>query len=210
MVRWFAPLLLCLALSLPAAAQVPPEILRATVRVQVALGGGCYGGGSGTVVRVRGGKAAVLTCKHVVPSAGEITVWFPPAKAGDSPRRSPAKFLGADAESDLSLVEADAPPGLKALPVAAGDAPAGESVWQAGYPSGVLAQRWGAVLPGRSWCGRTPNVHARITVASGDSGSGLFTGNHELCGVVWGGLPGKASATGVPDVRRFVKAVCGD
>jgi S1-C subfamily serine protease len=205
--------MLLVMLAVPA--QAPPAVWEtATVRVshETPLPGGHARTqhGSGTVVKVAGGKAYVLTCRHVVEEAG--AVGSGKVKVALAGKPLAAKVLGHDRARDLALLEVpNCPPGVAAVKVAAAESfgPA-LVVWKAGYPrAGPLVVLKGKPRPVVSWSPDDPAVKFLVAsppAVSGDSGGGVFReSDGALVGVVWGGLPDGLRATRVEDVRAFFK-----
>lgn len=186
----------------------PPQILKASVRVDVPQGRGVTHSGSGTVVAAyvdASGKAAcvVLTNKHVCPTGNcPVKVTWPwDTFASD------AVWLGCDDRADLAAVACFAPDDLAVCPPADASPSVGEVLHQCGYPrcKGPVVRR-GPVLPSATFQVDVRSVEGSPTL-SGDSGSGLFNRRGELVGVNWGGhgqVGSSCHAVSLHDVRRFL------
>ncbi len=174
-------------------------------------------GGSGTVIAnvpcVGGIVSFVITNRHVVANGvdGKLEIVDPTTQ-----KHFPANLLAVDDYADLSCVWVYAD--LPAVPLAAHLPSKGESVWQVGYPHMVgPTQRTGKFV-GMDGTTRSPKGKAVNTFAfnlwsdHGDSGSGIFNAQNELCAVLWGGNGSNGSsdtyAVGIDDVWRFVDQEC--
>lgn len=186
-------------------APVPQQMVDAEVRVHVGRAGG-----SGTIVAASGGEAIVITCRHVAACAGGVR-----ATSVQSPKigRIQAKNVWIDDRADLAAILIDLPQPPSVIPVADGDSVG--MVWQVGFGVGsTLDNPWkrqGKVYGRSQFASRDnkqTNLHYDFLPRSGDSGSGLFTQDGKLAGVVWGYMSNHGCAVSVGDVRAFMTKSC--
>jgi hypothetical protein len=98
--------------------------------------------GSGVVLNGKDRKKLVLTNWHVCPGAGDGV------RVVHADRLYKAKWLGADDQADLALLEVDA--NLPALPLAEEPVPAGTKVEQYGYGGAwEMSHKTGKVIEGK-------------------------------------------------------------
>ncbi|MGH2620345.1 MAG: S1 family peptidase [Anaerolineales bacterium] len=185
---------------------VDQRIVAASVHVTNNLSGS-ISSGSGTIVCVEADRALVLTCRHLFPAgrAGRVAVRFP------SGRGFLAVLIGVDDRADLAALAIQADATTSYVPLASVAAVSGEQVWQVGYPHGQgPRQRTGSSAGVRGHTQQNVPVAAfRLNTTGGDSGSGIFRASDStLVGVLWGGQGGESSATGLPDIVRFVEQRC--
>lgn len=166
-------------------------------------------GGSGTIVHVEGGKALVLTCRHVAEAVGAARVTF---NGGRTVKAAEEFFVDKDS-ADLAMFVIDVDDDVQAVDIADEDVQRGDEVVQIGYPNGGgIKGRTGTVQevrPGKQ-------VLTSLQVATGDSGSGMFR-HGKLVGVIaWNARPTQSDsreyngmAVCFPEVRRFVLACRG-
>jgi S1-C subfamily serine protease len=132
--------------------------------------------GQGTVIKVEGNVAWILTASHVVSGSIEIIVEY---KNGT--KSVQCKLVADNKGSDVAIVRAWCPEGLVPHGVAETDVKEGDTVtWcsQTGYCQNVKVR------------GADEKVGflSNITVVQGDSGSPVFNDNGQIVGVVTGGM----------------------
>jgi serine protease Do len=166
--------------------------------------------GSGLVVSANG---IVVTNAHVIEGASRITVITLDG------RELPAEVLGSDRDSDLAVLEVDAP-GLPAVPLGTStDLLIGETVVAIGNPfglshtvtSGTLSAR-GRALPGRSGDGGseirfTDFLQTDASINPGNSGGPLVNLAGEVIGIntaIISGANGIGFAIPADRARRVV------
>jgi S1-C subfamily serine protease len=155
--------------------------------------------GSGTPVKVEGGKTFILTNAHVVargPTQVSVRTTDGKVYAGRVVRTS------GRPDVDLALVAVDAD--LGAAPVAAATPAPGTGVWMWGYGGGpdVPPMKAGSVVVNRFV---EPTMTATLTAVSGDSGAGVFDTRGHLVGVNCAtGAGYGCHAVPLPEVRAFL------
>jgi hypothetical protein len=172
--------------------------------------GPATGSGSGTVFHTDGTYSYVLTCWHVVTDKGRkadrYDVIFP------NGRTVPAALLAIDDKADLACLCIAGK--LPVIPLDDAMPKPGTVLWQVGYPNGAgPVKRFGA---SRGYIGNAQapnggafaNLQMGFPVIKGDSGSGLFTGDMKLVGVIWGTSDRTCHAVGLEDCQRFVEQTC--
>lgn len=180
------------------------SIVAASVKVIYSPGNGQQGFGSGTCIHNDGTRAYIVTCKHVVPRNGSITVIFP----GTTGSHYQGALVAADPNADLSLVVIRHEAGMPQAMFADADAQRGTRTWLVGYPGGNGPRDlFGAVI-GYSTSGAAKNMNISQRSMSGDSGGGIFTEDGKLCGVLWGGNGIDGTAVDTSEVRRFLTQCC--
>jgi S1-C subfamily serine protease len=181
------------------------DVIAASVKVQNQLRQGSVSV-SGTIVgKTSDGKYyLVLTCKHLFEQGvNALNVIVP-----DTGKRYPAQWYGADERADLAILLIPAQDELPTLRLGERTPAFGAKVWQVGYPRGQgPIPREGVYLGSLDG----DDVY-RMTVAPGDSGSGVFSTAGELIGVVIAGIPEgpqqelrTALAVPLPAIREFVQ-----
>ncbi|HMA32929.1 MAG TPA: serine protease, partial [Chloroflexia bacterium] len=167
-------------------------------------------GGTGTCILADGGQAWILTCKHVCPKPGEITVLFADGRSYSG------TWLAADSRTDLALIQIAAS-GVPVAPIASRHPVAGDQVIQAGYPGGNRRAQAGVVVgyqqgTPRGWQDGTRVFLPGLSADSGDSGSGvILKTENALVGVIWAKTgeqapygPAAAEAVEWKDIKIFV------
>lgn len=161
--------------------------------------------GSGTIIKVTDGKFWVLSCYHIAHSGGDMSGELIIKTHG---KNHSARVLAYDRDFDLSLIECDGDTDAKPATLAAEKVKPGETVTKVGYPrAGPRVIASGRVSPVVNTAVGKPHVMSFVASApsiSGDSGGGVFRSG-KLVGVIWGGLPDGLRATGIEDVRAFLK-----
>jgi hypothetical protein len=163
----------------------------------VPTGGGVTQQGSGTIVAVQGGKALIVTAKHVTSGHTEgITVTL----RGKS---YPAQLLEESQSSDLAALAIDAPPGIDGMLIAEEQPQEGVML---GYgSSGQLHEHRGPYIGGSG----VDSTYQFVT-GHGDSGGGVFDRNGRFAGVLWGSdFSRTAAAVSTQEVRRFLRVSSG-
>jgi hypothetical protein len=184
----------------PPAANVPQNAVAASVRVDMAGGFG----GSGTHV----GNGCFITNRHVTGydtgKAGSVT--FPTGHSYSVTVSAVCDY------ADMACLTTNDVRDEPYVSLAAAATPRGGEVYQAGYPASNgrrLHTKHGTMIGEVKveW-GRSDDI--AMTCSSGDSGSGIFNSRGELCGVLWGGQPGRNVTTACTyvDTARFVNECC--
>ena len=161
-------------------------------------------GGSGVIVHVEGGKALVLTCRHVADAVGMPTI-----TVGGRTAKAVGDVFVDKTNADLAMFVIDADEDTVAIDVAAADVQHGDEVVQLGHPNG-------GPMKGRSGLVKSltqSRVFTSLMVATGDSGSGMFR-NGKLVGIIAENTRARTEdsreypgiAVCLPQVRRFVDA----
>lgn len=142
------------------------------------------GHGSGTVIRVQGGKGYALTCRHVAdePAGTTFAVNFRDGKT------AAAKVVGLSRDYDLAILEFDADADTPVVPLAAAKLPTGAMIIKVGYPGGQATPDIGRASVSRYTAEGQLGIY--YAARGGDSGGGLFDARTgELAGVLscgWG------------------------
>lgn len=183
-----------------APATVPEKAIAASVKVSIRDN---HAGGSGTHL----GNGLVLTNRHVAERVGNSAdVMFPDG------RLYGGKVVAVSRTSDLAAIHA--PTAIDQAAVELGDSvpTLGMVVYSAGYPAmnGRRLHTKRGVVRGsvfESW-GKSNKLD--MICGSGDSGSGIFTADAKLIGVLWGGREdeGTTMCCTYVDTTSFVKEQC--
>jgi hypothetical protein len=219
-------LILCLALTIPAAADPADSV----ARVDRQDGGH----GSGVVVHSAKGRSLVLTNRHVSPNGRQET------NVAVGRREFDAKWLGVDPDCDLAALEVEAELPVAVLADREPDAKANVTLishpagWRKAAKAGPYLGRggmfawneiaFGGARPGRrqEWQTVTRAVggqpvqqvelfyqseveyaHAGFASVPGDSGGPVFHGDR-LVGLCWGGNGQRTNLVPLDAIRAFV------
>lgn len=192
-------------------ARVDPRIIESTVCIFVNSpvpldgmtkwggGGVCFGVGRST------DETFIASCWHVCPNEKcSYVVQIP--QTGE---KIAAQFLGADEAHEVAILSIAGR--RRWVPVAAASPQKGERVTQCGYPFWTQckpppAQRGGIVIGFSSIYNPTQeSIVLGFAANSGDSGSGLYNSNNELCGILWGSNRyAQSMASKVEDLQALI------
>lgn len=215
--RFTYALLSLFALALPAYAQVDAET--AVLRVSMPVGNGVCRSGSATCIACEGGRSLVLTNNHIfaphvppnqpTPRAAypiDVEVW-----SVDWKRKWAGKAVDGvgDDGGDLALVVVETE--MPCVTTAEADATPGTPIWHFGVSTRDYGGRRAGFVAAPTYSVSQPDNTFRgdIGSVSGDSGAGIFNGDHELVGVNSGriGHPGTDQQRGatVGVIRGFLR-----
>ena len=190
-------------------ANVPQEIVNASVQIKYSSNNSKRWMGSGTVYAISSNVAYVVTNKHVCPEAGQSIQVFT-----SDQRAYSATFVAADQSSDLAVVIISSSGISNYVPVQTSPPQtSGEKVWQVGYPLGRGPNKRQGTTRGLDGFSMVDSWHQQVfsiymSCQQGDSGSGIFSQNtKQLIAVLWGGDMRSVTCS-VPwvDVSRFTQA----
>ncbi|MEZ6123166.1 MAG: thioredoxin domain-containing protein [Planctomycetaceae bacterium] len=158
--------------------------MAATVRVRL-LDGDMRDVGTGTLIFSTAGRSIVLTCAHIFQKVGKDAVVEVDVFQDGKVLKYPARVLGGDHESDVSLLEIQTASALPTAPVAYDRQPLEkqEQLFSIGCSHGDLPTRLNMnVIEVNRYIG-PENILCTNDPAQGRSGGGLFDGEQRLVGV---------------------------
>lgn len=189
-----------------ASAQVPERFSQYIVAIRNEFPNQGHGfAATGTIVRVDGKRALVLTVMHVVR---EMDTWRMKLGRTRGIHRGNVyelKLLGTADTADLAAFEMAAPPGIGNIRMAKSQP---DAVWAMGYgPSADrLHYHYGTYQNSakRPFYATTTDPTYNLVAEEGDSGGPAFNANSEFAGVLWGGDKDGTEFVALDKIHRFL------